>query len=715
MDHKAWQRVVQVGFLVVSFCLLPGGDISAAVPELPREPVRRALLIGINAYQTLPHLEGSINDVQLMRHVLITRFGFSEQHITVLTDEAATRAGMLNALERFVQDAGPADILYLHYSGHGSQVQDLNGDEKDDGKDETLVPADGRMDNVPDITDDEIDEILGRLQTPNLFVVLDSCHSGTATRGVKVLTRAVPEDKRVALYSKLGAAAGSRGKIVPTLPSRYVVMTGAAADQEALDGPVDGRYHGFFTYSLSRSLGAAEPGATPRHVFRGIERELKRIQGQFARLSMPEPQLEAPSDLLDRPLLSGSDTSTTRAIDAPKTARLPWIEVRPQESHQGVLVQGAVMGAVPGAVLAVYPPGETQFRPGQAIALATVTALKGNDAVAYLQEIGTTVPSGSRAVGLVPPPPPARVPIRLRDMTPERRTAIEQALNRNAKDTEIVGPGQFARFVVDVNDSHLQIMSADGLQLLTSWDMSDDKWTWGLVHAVARSATTADLLTLDNHASRLRVDVQVVTNNVPSGVRGVRPVADTQASKYRIRRQEESRTRGNSLQVEVRVSTDAYVTVVDVDADGTVNLLFPNEYQSKSFHPEGRMRGGETVLLPDSLHADNSAGFYWDYTAPAGVDTIRVFATTDRETARSIRERLAAVNVNSLEGKRGGMPRYSMATHWQDLRDALTRVATRGIKVSPDKPEGLKLPLSTTGVPGDPDWTATSVTVLVAP
>jgi len=87
---------------------------------------KRALLIGINKYKAVPKLQGSLNDIETMRQVLLTRWGFAEQNIAVVKDEAATRAGMLAALEQLVQDAGPSDTVYFHYSGHGSQVEDLN-------------------------------------------------------------------------------------------------------------------------------------------------------------------------------------------------------------------------------------------------------------------------------------------------------------------------------------------------------------------------------------------------------------------------------------------------------------------------------------------------------------------------------------------------------------------------------------------------------------
>src|SRR5262245_40319604 len=175
---------------------------------------KRALLIGINNYRAVPKLQGSLNDIVTMKQVLITRWGFREENIRFLTDEQATRDGILAALTQFVSETGPQDLVYIHYSGHGSQVADLNGDEPDDKLDETLVPQDGRTGSVPDITDDELDVIFSKLPTKNAFIVLDSCHSGTATRSLEIRTRSVPQDKRLELYrAKAGKDVRTRGTI----------------------------------------------------------------------------------------------------------------------------------------------------------------------------------------------------------------------------------------------------------------------------------------------------------------------------------------------------------------------------------------------------------------------------------------------------------------------------------------------------------------------
>ena len=269
--------------------------------RLATEPTRRALLIGISQYRNLPRLPGAKNDIALVQRVLQSKLGFAPDDIRILVDEDATRAGILRALQQLVQEARPQDLVYVHYSGHGSQAIDINGDERDDRRDETLVPVDGRSPGVPDITDDELQMLLARLKSEHAIIVLDACHSGTATRGF-VRARAIPPDNRVELYRNTVKRTRA---IVPLISARHVLLTGAAAHEEALEAWVTGAPHGLFTYALMNSLSSAGPQASAVQVLAGAKQELKRLQPKIGKYRLPEPQLEAPVDRLHQALFPG--------------------------------------------------------------------------------------------------------------------------------------------------------------------------------------------------------------------------------------------------------------------------------------------------------------------------------------------------------------------------------------------------------------------------
>ncbi|SCZ92236.1 BZ3500_MvSof-1268-A1-R1_Chr5-2g07727 [Microbotryum saponariae] len=147
---------------------------------------RKALSIGINYTGTSSALRGCINDSDNMIKFICERYHYKREDVVQLTDrpgssnmEIPTRANILRAMQWLVSDAQPNDSLFFHYSGHGGQAKDLDGDE-DDGYDETIYPVDFK--NAGQIIDDEMHAIMvARLpQGCRLTAIFDSCHSGSA-------------------------------------------------------------------------------------------------------------------------------------------------------------------------------------------------------------------------------------------------------------------------------------------------------------------------------------------------------------------------------------------------------------------------------------------------------------------------------------------------------------------------------------------------------
>lgn len=108
---------------------------------------KRALLVGCNYPGTSAELHGCVNDVTRMHTSLVEQFGFDEADITVMvdTDEGSvqpTGKNIKDALHRLIEASVEGDVLFFHYSGHGTQVPAESGDPEDDGKDEAIVPTD---------------------------------------------------------------------------------------------------------------------------------------------------------------------------------------------------------------------------------------------------------------------------------------------------------------------------------------------------------------------------------------------------------------------------------------------------------------------------------------------------------------------------------------------------------------------------------------------
>jgi len=675
--------------------LLPLATAPAVQAE-PQAGVRRALLIGINHYLAVPSLQGSVNDVQTMREILVTRYGFEPGNVRVLTDEQATRDAIMQAFEKLIRETAPEDIVYIHFSGHGSQVEDVSG-HKEDRTSETIVPQDGRTAEVADIVDLELAVVLARLRARAGIVVLDSCHSGTATRAIDIRVRSIPPDTRTELYQR-----GSTRAVVPAPSSRFVVFDATAADEEALDGPIDGQFHGFFSYALARSMSNASADTALLQIFNGALQELNRLQVHFGRISMPEPQLEAPPALLAQPLFTSLGQADPLAA-AGREPRLPWAAVLPITPAEAKLVKAVLLGASPGSRWAIYPPGETEFAPGKAAAQATVERVEQADAfVRVVDGVGPLQP-GARAVLLTPAPAANRVPVRLVHMTPAERARVESILSRDI--VKLVGPSEPAQYLIGLQGSSMQLMTADGLKVVAEYAPDQPAAADELSRLLERSAKAAAILSLDNAASLIKISARVAGRS-SSIQRGIALVADTQAAAFRIRRSGEPRTAANSLRLEVQVNSDAYLTIVDVDSAGGINQLFPNSYQSKSFYPQGLVHAGERVLLPDSLDSGNLAGFHWDYGPPHGTDTLRVFATSDLATAELIRKRISELGRASDPSQRTRSLDQASAT----IADLGGELAARAAgTMAPQQP----------GAPGAggsrrSDWAAASVMIDVA-
>lgn len=156
---------------------------------------KRALLVGISNYAIPPtgyqwnNING-VNDIKLLSPILKVK-GFK---VTTLTDKEATHANILASINHLIDSAQKGDIIYFQFSGHGQPVEDRNGDEVD-GWDEAIIPIDARKiyqkgiyEGSNHILDDDLGSLINKLRAKvgnkgMVYVVLDACHAGTASRG----------------------------------------------------------------------------------------------------------------------------------------------------------------------------------------------------------------------------------------------------------------------------------------------------------------------------------------------------------------------------------------------------------------------------------------------------------------------------------------------------------------------------------------------------
>ena len=142
--------------------------------------IKRALLIGVGDYLMWPSLSSNYNDVQRLNRLLQTKFEFFEENIVTLNGSAASKSSIIQCLKELVAKTEPNHVAVLTFSGHGGRFDDK---KKLSGYSETIVPYDADDTIDTHICDNELRAILESFQTANVTVILDSCHSGGATRG----------------------------------------------------------------------------------------------------------------------------------------------------------------------------------------------------------------------------------------------------------------------------------------------------------------------------------------------------------------------------------------------------------------------------------------------------------------------------------------------------------------------------------------------------
>lgn len=232
---------------------------------------KKALLIGINRY-LIPgaDLRGCVNDVRNLKAVLMRYYGFAENDIKIVTDYEATKKRMQTEIRNLLRKAKRGDVLLLHYSGHGSNVPDRDGDEAD-YRDEILCPTD--LDWKDPLLDDWLRKTFDTLPAGvNLTVIMDCCHSGTITRAVRppgapMIERYLPSPwDLVAAESRrklTGRVRGIRAERRKSAPKRKdvvavnipeVLITGCRDNQTSADAYINGSYNGALTYHLVAAI-----------------------------------------------------------------------------------------------------------------------------------------------------------------------------------------------------------------------------------------------------------------------------------------------------------------------------------------------------------------------------------------------------------------------------------------------------------------------------
>ncbi|CDP87106.1 MULTISPECIES: caspase family protein [Mycolicibacterium] len=274
---------------------------------------KKAVLIGVNRYRIPGNdLRGCVPDVKNMAKLLQQQYEFDADDISVITDFKATKEAIETAVTGLIGGARRGDVLLLHYSGHGSNVPDDNGDESDD-RDEILCPTD--LDWNDPLRDDWLRTVFDGLAAGvSLTVITDSCHSGTVTRALEppdapVIERYLPSPWDLAAVESGRGLTGTTRGVRRHKPAADVVhvdipevlISGCRADQTSADAAIAGGFAGALTYNLVEAVTESRTPLSYRELHDQTCAKLKR--GRYEQV----PQLEGSEERLEQPFLSPLD------------------------------------------------------------------------------------------------------------------------------------------------------------------------------------------------------------------------------------------------------------------------------------------------------------------------------------------------------------------------------------------------------------------------
>jgi len=270
---------------------------------------KRALLVLIGDYPA-PSGWNSLaghNDTAILQEML-ARNGFNMAETTILEDTNATYDGIIAALRHLEQAAHPGDVIYIHFSCHGQQITDVDGDEalRDPRNhfDETLVPYDAAIAygwngyrGEHHLTDDQLNLHLAVIQRAvgrqgRVLLVADACHSGDIQR-----TQEVEGTPIRGTFDAFKLPLSGRSAQPVSTQETWITLSACKEFQTNFEVTVNGVRYGRLTYAICQAL---KPGVSP-------EALVNAVQGVYRTLPMPPRKyqtavLVCPAQLQRKPI-----------------------------------------------------------------------------------------------------------------------------------------------------------------------------------------------------------------------------------------------------------------------------------------------------------------------------------------------------------------------------------------------------------------------------
>ncbi len=609
---------------------------------------KHALIIAIGEYSESSGWTklSSENDVRHVKAALKIH-GFKESNITLLKDENATKRNIVEALNDLKARILKGDIVYVHFSGHGQQVFDDNGDEVDK-LDEAFVPYDSPLEYKKGVyegenllRDDQLGQLIAQIRIKSgtsgqVVLILDSCHSGTGVRGFGK-TRGT--DKIMAGENFKGGdskdtrflVGSEKTKLDESKMASLACMFGASADElnyETIDresNPI-----GSLSFALSEVLASMQTSYSFDELFERIKLKMKSIAPR------QNPKFEgAKSDFV-----FGGQGSTSEFF-------FPVDEVLSPDKIKASL--GTLHGVFEGSEVNVHSFDENKVIARGFVERASLlqSELILNVSISKYQNDLLKVELVSMAA------PKTKLAYVIKDNgNSSLRNGFKEVLNDQLLKEVADNP----QLVFELSDDRIKILSQDGSAIYESFYSQGlrERIKFELDDLLQSYALGQYMRSYGNTNSLYNVELSLVQVDCNSGKR-IKKIKSGQ--KVAV---------GTCVQFEIVNSggRDAYFGIIDIQPENTVNVILPSEDLYRS---------------PDECFIKRGESFLFDFVVeiaePFGKELLKVISSKSPVD-------LSMLNGQGDYGTRGGQ---EVSPFESGIYNYLSDINTRGAKVKRSK------------------------------
>ena len=589
---------------------------------------KRALIIAIGNYPD-PKINGwpeisSTNDVPLIKAALEKQ---DFKNIWTLIDAQATRTGIEKSLDKLIDSSRKGDIVVIHISSHGQQIEDDNDNEEEDGLDEAIVPYGAIYSSDLNafskyaggyLRDDVFGEKITRLRnklgsTGDILVTIDACHSGTGSRGpATVKSRGGNSPMISANFAKKthtakdgkGVFKESTATMLNKDAATYVVISGAQAQEknyECLDD--EGNFAGSLSFAFGKALSTLSGKLTYRGLFAQIEDVMREKAPQ------QKPVLEG--DGIDRQLFGGK-------VEVQK----PYLLLDRNLSNADTIFvnSGSVAGVTPGSLVGFFPSGTNRPDIQDTLASGIVVSATNFTAVIKLKQ--------SRPDFLVKSPWPfvlemsygsAPISLILDSLDAGTAQKVKDAL-KEATNINFITNGELYLVRSDSRQGYTLRYANSGAIFDDNIDLNNATAVKNLMKRYGRYRYLRDLRV---NEEGLTVDISLVFLDSKKNVDEKKTASRT---KFGILELQE----GDTVFVKIKNTgtKKAFINVVDMQPDGLINPIMPNRKLKDQ-------KGLPRPLTPDNcvVNAGDSVlnrDMMITIAPPYGEEIFKVFLSTNQ-------------------------------------------------------------------------------------